>query len=85
MTFYREKLGAAGWKTTMDAATKIEGDQVIVFRNGAKDMLKLAMRAVPAGGLAVGLDYQSAAEIEEMNRKLDAQAEAFKSRQGVTP
>ncbi len=85
VTFYRENLRSAGWTTTMDAPAKDEGDQVLVFRNKGGDMLKLAMHTLPAGGLMVALDYQGAAEIEEMNRKLDAQAEAFRNRKRVAP
>jgi len=80
---YRDTLSSEGWRTTMEAPVKVDGDQVLAFRNDANDMLSIAMRSGGEGRLRVGVDYQSAAEIAEMNRKLDAQAEAYKARNAV--
>ena len=85
IAFYREKLAGVGWRTTMEAPTKIDSDQVIVFRNANGDLMNLAMRPGPSGGLLVAADFQTAGEIAELKRKLDAQAEAYKARQGQPP
>ena len=83
--FYRDKLSAAGWTSRMEAPTKIESDQVLVFRNANNDLMNLGMRPGPSGGLLVTVEYQTAGEIAEMNRKLDAQAAAYKASQKQTP
>ena len=69
--FYRKTLAAAGWKSTMDKMTDVDGKPTMIFRNPGKDMLTLA---VPydygSGKLGVSVRFQSGAEIAERGRRM---------------
>jgi len=68
--FYRKKLAAAGWKSTMDHMVDIDEKPTMIFRNPAKDMLTLAATGVLSGKLLFSVRFQSAAEIAELDRKI---------------
>ena len=69
--FYRKTLVAAGWKSTMDKMTDVDGKPTMIFRNPGKDMLTLA---VPydygSDKLGVSVRFESGAEIAERGRRM---------------
>jgi len=77
VAYYKETLAKSGWKANKDVLTEIDERDVLVFRNAEKDLLSLAFTAPRDGREQVTLTYQSGAEIDEMNRKLDAQRDAY--------
>ena len=83
IAYYQESLGKLGWQTNMKEPMKINSYDVLVFRNEAKDMLKVGTRPGREGGLRVFAEHMTAAEIDEMNRRLDAQAEAYKAKKAA--
>lgn len=76
----KQALAEAGWKPTRDATFQQDGKDVLPFRNAEQDLLMLEIAAAAGGVSKVQLDYQSAADIAEMNRKLDVQAAAHKAK-----
>ena len=81
--FYRKRLAAAGWKSTMDKMVDVDEKPTMIFRNSAKEILTVATTGVLGGKLLVSVRFQSAAEIAERDRerkeaapKLRAAAEA---------
>lgn len=76
MDFYRTSVPS--WTTRMTEPTEEEGRQVLAFRNPQNDMITLSLKHTPEGGSDASLEFMSAAEIDKMNRRLDAQAEAHK-------
>ena len=68
--FYKKALAQAKWQPTLDHTVEIGSRQEMIFRNPAKDMLTLAMPPVPGGKQSVSLQFQSAAEIAELDRQL---------------
>lgn len=72
--FYKDALGRGGWKPTTEQASKIDFRDLLIFRNGAKDILTLEMHE-SGGKLQANLKHQTAAELEEAMR-LAREAEA---------
>ena len=68
--FYKKALAQAKWEPTLDHTVEIGGKQEMIFRNPGKGMLTLAMPPVRGGKQSVSLQYQSAAEIAELDRQL---------------
>jgi hypothetical protein len=81
VAFYRKTLAGAGWKATTDNTIKIDWKNVLIFRNPAKDMLTLEMYFVEDEKvLRVIADYDSAAEVAALEKRLDEQAAAAKKK-----
>lgn len=77
---YAAQVAADGWKTSIDAPVDDEGKQAMTWRNPAGDLLMLTF-GVPQGESAnVAISYQSKAQLDAMNARLDAQAEAWRKR-----
>jgi len=72
--FYQKTLASAQWKSTLEKLVDIDDRPTMIFRNPTKDMLTLAFSAERDGRTPVSLQFQSAAEIAELERRLDAQA-----------
>src|SRR4051794_8782631 len=68
--FYRKTLAAAGWKSTMDNMVDVDEKPTMIFRNPAKEMLTLATTGVLGGKLLMSVNFQSAAEIAERDRRM---------------
>lgn len=79
MEFYRTSV--PGWTTRMNEARQEDANQVLAFRNAQNDLIVLSLTSDSSGGTRATLEFQSAEEIAEMNRRLDAQAEAYKKKQ----
>ncbi len=77
--FYRKTLAATKWEPTLDHTVEIDGNDEMIFRNPAKDMLTLALSSNRRGKLPVSLHFQSAAEIAELDRQIKEQAPAIKA------
>ena len=79
MEFYRTAV--PGWTTGMKEARQEDAKEVLAFRNAQNDLIVLSLTSDSSGGTRATLEFQSAEEIAEMNRRLDAQAEAYKKKQ----
>ena len=75
--YYRKALTALGWEATMDKTIEIDGKDMVIFRNPAKDMVTLEMKVV-SGKTRTSLLHQSAAQVEELDRQVKAQGERIK-------
>ena len=63
-TFYVKAMAKAGWKPTTEKLVKIDFDQLMIFRNAAKDLATLQMQTID-GKLRATLKHETAAEFEE--------------------
>jgi hypothetical protein len=72
--FYRKTLATAGWKSTMDKMVDVDGGPTMIFRNPAKEMIRLSMPYVLGDKLGVSVRFQSAAEIAELDRRIKEEA-----------
>ncbi|MBI5758574.1 MAG: hypothetical protein HZA46_08660 [Planctomycetales bacterium] len=79
--FYRKTLGSAGWKATTDNTVKIGFKDMVIFRNAAQDMFSLEMYEMKDEQvLRVTLKHQSAAEVAAIEKRLDEESAAKKSK-----
>jgi hypothetical protein len=76
--FYRPTLAKAGWEATTEKPIKIDFKDIMIFRNPTKDMLTLEMNDVD-GKTRVLLKHESAAEVAEIERRIDAEMERRKA------
>jgi hypothetical protein len=70
--FYKQKLGPMRWESTLDKTVDVDDKPTMIFRNPAKDMLTLSFAMPRDGKTPVSLQYQSAAEIAELDRQIKA-------------
>jgi len=70
--FYKQALGKAGWKATIDKPVKIDFRDMMIFRNDAMDIATLKMHEFE-GRLRANIDVQTAVEFEEDIRKSAAE------------
>ena len=70
--FYKQALGKAGWRATTEQPVKIDFDDMMIFRNDAKDMATLKMHEYQ-GKLRAILTQQTEAELEEQERLAKAE------------
>jgi hypothetical protein len=80
--FYRKELGSAHWAPTLERLVDIDERPTMIFRNPGKDMLTLSFSTEREGRTPVSLQFQTAAEIADLDRRLNAQAEAFRAQHG---
>lgn len=79
VSFYREALAPADWKATTENPIKDRYEQMLIFRNPAKDMLTLNMREIEDEKIVrYSLKFQTAEEIAKLDEELTKQAEAKK-------
>ncbi len=69
--FYNDVLAKADWKPTTDKPILIGFKQTVIYRNPAKDLLELEMFEVE-GKLRVEVKHQSAEEVAEIDRQVEA-------------
>ena len=79
---YSPQLAAEGWKTSIEAPIDDEGKRVMTWRNATDDLLVLTFAAPQGEAANVAISYQSRSQIDAMNARLDAQAEAWRKRGG---
>jgi hypothetical protein len=79
VAFYQKNLAGAGWQPTLDHTVPIDDLPTMIFRNPRKDMLTLSMSAASRGKLRVSVRFQSAAEIAELDRKINEMAPALRA------
>lgn len=77
--FFNEKLGAAGWKPTTDKLNEDKGKKFVVYRNPAKDMLDVDLTEFE-GVVRVYAKFQTAKEVEEIEKQIDAEIAARKKK-----
>jgi hypothetical protein len=77
--FYKQALAKSGWQPTLDKTVDIDEKPTMIFRNPAKDMLTLSFAREREGKIPVSLQYQSAAEIDELERQIKAKAPALRA------
>jgi hypothetical protein len=80
LKFYQEELPKLSWKSSRAESVMIDDKEVFTWRNPNNDLLTLSFWKGNGGFLRVYVEVQTAAEIAEMNRKLDAQAAAYKAK-----
>ena len=70
-SYYKTALASSEWKATAEKPSHEVNSQqfVLTFRNPAKDMLRLGMSERKKERTRITLKYQSAAEINERDRK----------------
>jgi hypothetical protein len=79
---YSPQIATEGWRASIEAPIDDEGKQVMTWRNAADDLLMLTFAAPQGDAANVAISYQSKAQIDAMNARLDAQAEAWRKRGG---
>lgn len=79
---YDAHVRSAGWTRSLEEIARIDGRRVMTWRNRERDMLRLDWEDPRPGHRNVTLSFQSRGQIDAMNRRLDAQAEAWKATQG---
>ena len=77
--FYKRTLGLTQWAPTLEKTVDIDDKPTMIFRNPAKDMLRLSFSSERQGKTPVSLVFQSAAEIAELDRQIKAQAPRIKA------
>ena len=77
--FYKKTLGRTHWEPTLEKTVEIDEKPTMIFRNPAKDMLTLSFSSERNGKTPVSLQYQSAAEIAELDRQIKARAPELKA------
>lgn len=80
VAFYKKALAQIGWKSTLEKTVDVDEKPTMIFRNPAKDMLTLSFSGDRDGKLPVSLQFQSAAEIAELDRQIKASAPAIKAK-----
>jgi len=79
IAFYRKELASSHWESTMEKLVDIDEHPTMIFRNPGKDMLTLSFSTERDGRTPVSLQFQTAAEIAELDRRLDEQAAKFRA------
>lgn len=67
--YYKQALAPAGWQATTDNRITDRKESFLIFRNPAKDLLTLNMWDLGDNKTRVDLTHQSAAEVEEVERR----------------
>jgi len=75
--FYRQALARSAWEATTKSANKLGFKEVLIFLNPQKDLLALELQDRD-GKCQVRLKHQTAAEVAELDKRLDAGAERRK-------
>ena len=69
--FNQEALTAAGWKETTDKPIEDGSEQMLIFRNDAKDMVTLKVNGDPEDkGIRYSLEYMTGEEVAEQDAKV---------------
>ena len=80
--FYRKELASSHWEPTLEKLVDIDEHPTMIFRNPGKDMLTLSFSSERNGRTPVSLQFQTAAEIAELERRLNEQAAKFRAQHG---
>jgi hypothetical protein len=70
VAFYKQALTPAGWQATTENRITDRTTSFLIFRNAAKDMLTLNMRDLGDNKTRFDLSHQTAAEVEEVDRRV---------------
>ena len=68
-SYYKAALGSSEWKATTEEPSHEDQQFILIFRNPAKDMLRLGMSERTKERTRITLKYQSFAEIDKRDRK----------------
>ncbi len=82
VAFYRNELASSHWEPTLEKLVDIDERPTMIFRNPGKDMLTLSFSTEREGRTPVSLQFQTAAEIAELERRLNEQAAKFRAQHG---
>jgi hypothetical protein len=69
--YYKKVLEPEGWKPTTEQANKIDFEKFLIFRNSAKDLMELTLRDLGEGKTRVMLEFQTAAEVAALEKRID--------------
>ena len=75
--FYKTALARSGWQSTTEKLVKVDFDEMMIFRNDAKDIATLKVHSFE-GKLRATLQQQTAAEFDETIRL--AKSEDFEAK-----
>jgi hypothetical protein len=77
--FYRKAFTEMGWQATLDKTVEINGKDIVIFRNAPKNLVELQMKRGPGANakLQVAIWYQTKAQVDELDKRLDAQKEEY--------
>jgi len=70
--FYNDKLAADGWKPTTDKPIEDGNHSFFIYRNPAKDLIEVNMTEFE-GQVRVGVDFQTAKEVAEIDAQIKAE------------
>jgi hypothetical protein len=70
VAFYKQALAPAGWQPTTENRITDRTTSFMIFRNPSKDMLTLNLRDLGENKTRVDLTHQTAAEVEEVDRRI---------------
>lgn len=76
VAFYKKTLAAQQWHSTMEKTVDVDDRPTMIFRNPTKDMLTLSFDSEREGRLPVSLQFQSAAEIADLEQRMKAKFSA---------
>lgn len=72
VAFYQGALGRAGWEATTDKLVTIDFEELMIFRNAAKDMITLKVHS-SGGKLRATVQHQTAAELDVLMQQAKAE------------
>ncbi len=77
--FYKKELASSHWSSTLEGLVDIGERPTMIFRNPGKEMLTLSFSSERGGKTPVSLQFQTAAEIADLEHRLDEQAAKFRA------
>jgi hypothetical protein len=81
VAYYKKELGPGGWQPTTENRITDKNTSFMIFRNPAKDMLTLNMRDLGENKTRFDLSHQTAAEVEEVDRRIKLAIEERKRKE----
>lgn len=75
--WYRTELAKSGWEATTENLIKISFNDIMIFRNPAKDLMELEVHTVDGQTRGL-LKFQTAAEVEAMEKRMREKLEKEK-------
>ncbi len=72
VAFYKNALGTRQWASTLEKTVDVDDKPTMIFRSPAKDLITLSFGSPRDGQRAVSVQFQSAAEIAEIEKRIRA-------------
>lgn len=78
--YYKQALAAGGWKATTDTPVKQDFRYFFIFRNPARDLIEATLTDIDGRTRAL-VKYQTAAEVDEIERRIKEKLKAKQDQQ----